>query len=156
MSAVCILAPAIVAGWPAISAAVVGAAAAMGLNVVQEAREELAVTRADRVTTVEVEMEASEVLETSVSASTEIQMKQGDLTVRILRDERGQLRCCVNGVNRSRQELEAYAQQVLEKVTQVYIYNRVVSELKLRGIQLVRQEVAEDQSVHLHVRHTIE
>lgn len=158
MSAVLILAPAIIAGWPAITAAVAGAAAAMGMSIAREVKEEreYAEKKRDQVTRVELDMEQSEILESSVTAGDQIVLAKDDMTVRISRDEYGQLRFHVDGINRSRRELERFGRQVMEKVTQTYVYNRLVTELKRRNIEVMSEEVTEDKSVHIYVRNILE
>lgn len=157
MSAILILAPAVIAGWPAITAAVAGAAAALGMNMAKELHEpEKQSRKADAITSVELDMEQSEVLEGSLAGNEEIVLRKDDMSVRVHRDEYGQLRFHVDGRNRSKTELEAFGRQVLEKVTQTFIYNRVVTELKQRGIEVQREEVTQDQTVHIYVRNILE
>jgi len=157
MSAILILAPAIIAGWPAITAAVAGAAAALGMNMAKEAREAVKTpAKTDKITSVELDMAESEVLESSLTGNEEIVLSKADMSVRIHRDEYGQLRFHVDGKNRSKTELEEFGRQIVEKVTQTYIYNRVVTELKQRGIEVQQEEVTEDNTVHIYVRNILE
>lgn len=157
MSAILILAPAIIAGWPAITAAAAGAAAAMGMSVFGEAKDAIRENQpVERLTEVEMTMEDSEVLGETLTGTQQIVMKKEDITARIFHDERGELKVCVQGANKSKAELEQFGQAIVDKMSQVFIYNKVVTELKARNLEVVRQEVAEDNSVRIHLKHDIE
>jgi hypothetical protein len=151
MSAVCILAPAVIAGWPAISAAVAGAATALGMNMIQEAREVVQESEKVQARTVEVALENSEVLQQQMRTGEEILMTRGKMRIRVFRDERGQCRVCVSGEG-SKRELEALGREVAGRITQIFIYNKVMTELRGRKFEVTREEVAADQTVRLHVR----
>jgi len=156
MSAVCILAPTIIAGWPVISAAVAGAAAALGLSV---AREGVAAAAAvaharqeESQRTVEVAVEDCEVLGENLAGQEQMVLAKEDLTIRVFRDARGQCRVSVKGAGRSEAELRELAEELVQKLTQIYVYDRVMNELRSRGFTVVSEEVAADETVHIHVR----
>lgn len=158
MGGILILVPIVVTSWPAIAAAVTGAAAVMGLSMGNEAHRaaKAAEPAKDVVNKVELDMEDSEVLASGVGHEEEINLTKDGVAIRVFRDESGQLRFCVSGKNRSKHELETFGKQVMDTVTQNYIYNRVVTELKQRNIQVMREEVDEDKTVHIHVRNVLE
>ena len=162
MSAVCILTPTIIAAWPAISAAVAGAAAVLGFSVAKEGarafNESAAVSEGlqqAEQTTVEVEVENAEVLGENIAAEREIVLIKGDVRVRVCRDLRGAFKVCVDGKGQSREELEEIGQRVVQKVTQMYVYNKVMTELKNKGFTVVNEGVSEDETVHIHVRQQV-
>ncbi len=68
------------------------------------------------------------------------------------RDARGALRVCMEGTNQSRAELRRLGQELIDRVTQQYVYHRVVTELKARNMTIVDEEVAEDRTVKIRVR----
>ncbi|NLW50734.1 MAG: DUF1257 domain-containing protein [Candidatus Brocadiaceae bacterium] len=158
MSAVCILTPTIIAGWPMISAAVAGAAAALGFSMAREgvraSVEAAAAVQAgqEEQTTVEVEVENSEVLGESLAGEQELVLVRDSVRVRISRDLRGALKVCVEGAGRGSEELREIGRQVVDKVTQMYVYNRVMTELKNKGFTVIQEGVAQDETVHIHVR----
>jgi hypothetical protein len=157
MGAILILAPAIIAGWPAITAAVAGTAAVLGMNMAKEVHKIVKQPeKVDKITSVELDMDKSEVLESGLTGNEEIVLRKADMSVRIHRDEYGRLRFHVDGKNRSKTELEEFGRQIVEKVTQTYMYNRVVTELKQRGIEVQHEEVTEDNTVHIYVRNILE
>lgn len=158
MSAILILVPIVITSWPAIAAAVTGAATVLGMSfadgATREAQSQLAAV--NRENKVELDLEESQVLQTDVGHNEEINLTKDGVSVRIFRDETGQLRFCVTGKNRTKRELEEFGHQVMDTVTQNYIYSRVITELKQRNIDVVREEVGEDKTVHIHVRNLID
>ena len=65
---------------------------------------------------------------------------------------RGGLRVCMEGENRSKAELRKIGQELVDRVTQQYVYNRMVTELKQQHMNIVSEEVAEDRTVKIRVR----
>ena len=154
MSAVVVFAPAIIAAWPAISAAAAGAAAALGLAVAREVKEATAETPvANRV---EVEVGNSQILAETMATGEEMVLTKDNIRVRVFRDERGECRVCVEGEGRTNDELKAFGEQVVQKITQMFVYNRVMSGLKDKGFTVVQEEVTEDDSVHINVRRHVD
>lgn len=153
MSAVLIMTPAIIAGWPAISAAVVGAMGAMGYAAVKNAAAELE-TNASVSTErqIELEIEKSDVLIENVAREESLEFIKDDVKVSISRDIRGKLKICVSGENLGDAELRAVGTEISQKVTQQYIYDKVVSELQSTHFNIVDQEVTEDDAIRIHIR----
>jgi len=155
MSAIIILTPVIIASWPAITAAVAGAASAVGLMVghtVKESVKEVVKQDVQTEQQVEVELADSEVLAKDIAREKEIVLTKGDIELRVSRDERGRCRVCAKGKGHSRTELKWLTEQFVQKMTQCFIYNRVVSEIKNKGFQVVNEEVMKDEAIRIHVR----
>lgn len=150
MSAICVLAPTIIAGWPAISAAVTGAAAALGMTLTGEMKDAVKVSAPSDVAA-DIPFENSEVKE-GLATGESISMTKGDIQVRVYRDERGQCRVCVDGKGRSKRELEAFGKEVVGRVTQMFVYNKVMTELKAKGFTIAQNEIDQNQTVHIHVQ----
>ncbi|MGD0999201.1 MAG: DUF1257 domain-containing protein [Candidatus Brocadiia bacterium] len=157
MSAVLILTPLIVGGgWTAISAAAAGAAVALGLTVRSAAKEEIAEAEQEEKVaarnSVEVEVKNSEVLE-NVRTEQQIvlQGKEG-VEVRVKRDARGRCVVCASGMGKTKAELRAFAERFTERMTQCFVYNRVMTELKAKGFQVMSEERAKDETVNIRVR----
>ena len=68
------------------------------------------------------------------------------------RDARGALKLCMEGEGFSKAELKKAGQELVDRVTQQYVYHRVVSELKERNMNIVDEEVAADRTVTIRVR----
>jgi ABC-type transporter MlaC component len=155
MSVVLILTPVIIGSWPAITGAVLAAAAAMGLAVQQTTKEEVENQVAAHVETenqVEVELKDSQDLKQNIATGQEIVLTKGTVVLKVRRDERGRCSVCATGKGHTDEQLRTLAEQFAEKMTQCFVYNRVMTELKAKGFQVVNEEMAQDDSVRIHVR----
>jgi hypothetical protein len=155
MGAIIILTPVVIASWPAIAAAVAGAASAVGLmmgGAVKESVKEAAHQEENADQKVEIELADSEVLAKNIAAEKEIVLTKGDIELRVSRDERGRCKVSAKGKGHSRAELKQMTEQFVQKMTQCFIYNRVASELKTKGFQMVNEEVMKDDTIRIHVR----
>jgi hypothetical protein len=148
-----LLGPAVITSWPAITAAVAGAALALGLSVKKTAQEELAasVETAEAANTAEVEVAQGEGLENMVTKE-EIVLRKGAIEFRVKRDARGRCAVCVSGRGQTKAQLQALADEFTHKMTQCFVYNRVMTELKAKGFQVMNEERMEDDSLRIHVR----
>jgi hypothetical protein len=157
MGAVLILAPVIVSSWPAIAAAAVGAASALGLAVGHATRQAL---REDNVQeteeNVELELSDSEVLAEQLATDQTLVLTKGSVKITVGRDARGRCKVCASGMGHTKAELEQMAQQFTEKLTQCFIYDKVVKELKSKSFQVVNEEVMQDESIRIHVRRWVD
>jgi hypothetical protein len=155
MSAILILTPLIVGGgWTAMSAAAAGAAVALGLTVRAAAKEQIAEARQEAAVknTVEVEVKNSEVLENVATEQQIVLQAKNGIEVRVKRDARGRCTVCASGQGRTKAELQAFAERFTEKMTQCFVYNRVMTELKAKGFQVMSEERAKDETVNIRVR----
>jgi len=156
MSTVVILTPIIISSWPAITAAVAGAAAGLGMMVKETVKEAVEEAEVEVEQSVEVELADSEILAENLATSKEIVLTKADLKIRVGRDERGRCTVCAAGKGRSKIELKQIAEDFAQKMTQCFVYNRVMSELKNKDFQIVNEEVMEDQSVRINVRRWVD
>ena len=150
-----VLTPVIISSWPAIAAAVAAAAAAMGLTMKESAKQAVQARAATQVQAqehVEVELRESEVIADQVSAGQEIVLNKEGIELRIRRDEHGRCVVCASGLGQTKEQLQAMAEEFSQRVTQCFMYNKVVTELKAKGFQVVNEEVMDDQSIRIHVR----
>jgi len=157
MSAVLVLTPVIISSWPVITAAVVGAASALGCVVKQSVKEAVQQHQATAVgQSVEVELAESQVLAQNIATDKQIVVTKGNIELRVGRDERGRCTVCASGVGLSKTELKQVAEEFAQRMTQCFVYNRVTSELKNKGFQVVNEEIMEDESVRIHVRRWVD
>jgi hypothetical protein len=157
MSTVLILAPVIVSSWPAIAVAAAGAASALGFTVkqtVQDALQENQHQETDQ--TVEVELADSEVLAQSLATDQKMVLTKGGVQLTVERDARGRCKVCASGRGHGKVELEQMAQQFTEKLTQCFVYDKVVRELKNKSFQVVNEEVMQDESIRINVRRWVD
>jgi len=156
MSTIIILTPVIIGGWPMISAAVAAAAVGMGLNAREKVKEISQEVEVDANQVVEVEVENSEVLKSQVASGKEIVLTKDGITLRVTRDERGKCKICAEGKGYSKVELKLFAEEFTQKVTQCFVYNNTVTELKSKNFQMINEEVMEDGTIRVHVRRWVE
>jgi hypothetical protein len=148
MSAVCVLTPLVVASWPVLSSAIVGAAASLGFAVRAEALYREAPSRRK----VETEIENSEVVADALGRGQKICLQKDDITIEFGQDERGACRVCVTGDRHSERELRQIGAEVAGRVVQQFAYHKLMTELKRRHYAVVEEQVLQDQSVHVRVR----
>ncbi len=150
MSTVMVIAPLVIANWSAISAAVVGAVGVLGFSTVNEAVEaSRRVTGANRA---EIELDESEILEGTAGSGEQIVVEREDVRAIFTRDACGALKVCVEGHGRSKTELKQIGEELIGRVTQQYVYHRVVTELGNRNMAIIDEEVTEDRTVKIRVR----
>jgi hypothetical protein len=150
MSTVVVLAPIIIANWPVITAAVGAAVGTMGFAMVR--KEEAVTQRAATKTREEIQVDNSEILASSTGAEEEIVVEREGVRAIFTRDARGALRVCMEGTGQSKSELRRLGQELIDRVTQQYVYHRVVTELKARNMTIVDEELSEDRTVKIRVR----
>jgi hypothetical protein len=149
MSTVLVIAPAVVAGWPVITAAVTAAVGSMGFAMSRESAGTTVQTETRN--RAEIDVEDSEVLGESFGPET-IRVERDGLIATFSRDARGALKVCVEGGGLSKSELKRVGEELIGRVTQQYAYHRLVTELKQRSMEVVNEEVDADRTVRLRVR----
>jgi hypothetical protein len=152
MSTVIILAPIVVAAWPAIAAAVTAAAAGMGLAVKEQITNGAKEHQEAKTNVVEVEIEDSQILAQALARGKEIVLTKEGIELKISRDDRGSIKVCAEGLGHTKAELENTAEEFVKKMTQCHVYNRTVTELKNKKFQMVNEEVTKDGTIRIHVR----
>ena len=152
MGAVLILTPVIIGSWPLITAAVAGAASAMGLMVSESVKEAVKEGQSDVEQSVELELSDSKVFTDTMATNQEIVLTKGTIELRVKRDERGRCSVCAKGTGHSKVELKRIAEEFTQKLTQCFVYDKVMRELKNKDFQVVNEEVTEDESIRIHVR----
>ena len=158
MSTVLILTPIIIGGgWPAISAAVVGAAAALGFTVHKTATEvEQKVETAQGVENVEIDLAESEALAQNLTTGQKIVVTKGDIKITVERDARGRCKVCASGKDYAKAELKQAAEEFTQKLTQCFVYNKVMKQLKTKNFQVVNEEVTQNKDIRIHVRRWVD
>ena len=152
MSTVIVLAPLIVAGWPAITAAVTAAIGTMGFTLASAAEIENQV-HLNEHNRAEIEVEDSEILQNAAGLNQETRRRERRHSSR-LQPRRAR---SPQGLHRRTRLLQISApkkigEELLGHVTQQYVYHRIVTEFKDRNMSIVDEEVAEDHTVKIRVR----
>ncbi|MBU6411333.1 MAG: DUF1257 domain-containing protein [Verrucomicrobiota bacterium] len=155
MSAVCILAPVVIAAWPAFSAAVVAAAGSLGYQVAAEAAslKKSAAVAGKNPAKIELQIENSEVVTNHLGREQRISVTRGGVTITFSRDARGKASLCVTGSGQTTEELRALGEELSQAVVQQYVYQRLMDEMRARGFNVVEEETGADRSIRLKVRH---
>jgi hypothetical protein len=151
MSTVIVLAPLIVAGWPAITAAVTAAIGTMGFTLAR-ASVPGQIMQGDGLNRAEIEVEDSEILQGTAGTGQQLVVERDGIRAVFSRDARGALKVCMEGKKHSKSELKKIGEELLGRVTQQYVYHRIVTELKERNMSIVEEEVSEDRTVKIRVR----
>jgi len=140
--------------WPALSAAVVAAASSLGYHVVSEAKDQLrAATGRKQSGAVQLEIERSEVVTSQLGRDQRISVTREGVTVTFSRDARGKASLCVTGSGQSDEVLRALGEELSQAVVQRHVYQRLMDEMRARGFNVVEEEINEDRSIRLKVRH---
>jgi hypothetical protein len=148
MSAVCVLTPIVVASWPALSAAIMGAAASMGFSVqAAGAPAEKAAKRR-----VETNIPNSEILAEELQRGQRIVVQRGDITIEFGQDLRGACTVCVTGKNHSDAALRKIGDDVAGRVVQQFAYHKLMTELKSRNYTVLSENVLADESVQVRIQ----
>lgn len=152
MSSVIVITPLIIANWPVITAAVTAAIGSMGFAVAgaTAAKADIHLPEKGKARA-EIEVEDSEVLAEAV-VNEQIVVVRDDIRVVFSRDARGALKLCIEGEAHSKAELKRIGEELLGRVTQQFVYHRIVSELRDRNMTIVDEQVNADQSVKIRVR----
>jgi len=152
MGAVCILAPVVIAAWPAFSSAVVAAAASLGYQVASGAVK-AGPGAAKKSNAVNLEIPRSEVVTNQLARDQRISVTRDGVTVTFSRDARGKAVLCVTGQGYSEEALRALGEELSQSVVQHYVYQKLMSEMQTRGFVVVEEQATEDRAIHLKVRH---
>ena len=151
MSTVCIMTPIVVGSWPMISAAVAGAAGAMGFAVAGSAT---VTERSNVTTTVEKEVPNSEVVAEEMAPGQTIRIERDGVTIDFGVDERGACTVCVSGKGHGKAELKKIGDEVAGRVVQQFAYHKLMTELKQRHYDILEESVQDDQSIQVTVKRT--
>ena len=152
MSTVLVVAPLVIAAWPVMTAAISAAVGTLGFTVTQKAVPQVRQVR-DTVNRAEIEVEDSEILEGTGATGEELVVEREGIRAVFSRDARGSLKLCLEGRDLSKSELKQLGEDLIGRVTQQYVYHRLVSELKERDMNIVEEHVTDDQTIKIRVRH---
>ncbi|MCC7083401.1 MAG: hypothetical protein IT427_00160 [Pirellulales bacterium] len=135
-----------------IAAAISAAIASMGFTTVEEA---VSASRTTSVVTNEketIEVENSEILAGGEGLNEQTIVEKDGIRATFSRDARGALRVCMEGRGLSKQQLRELGEELIGRVTQQFVYHRIVTELKEKNMAIVGEEVTADRVVRLRVR----
>ena len=132
----------------------VAAATSLGYNLVEETvkqtTSDLSKVRGQQVN---LEIANSELVTNQLGRDQLIRVTRGGVTVTFSRDVRGRASVCVEGEGYAKEELRTMGEELSQRVVQKYIHQRVLDEVRARQFVVVEEQVNEDQSIRLKVRH---
>lgn len=149
MSVVMVVAPILSASWPILTTAACSAAASFGYSIVKNEKE---LKDKPVMESVEMDIENSEVFKEQLKDRKELVFKKEDVTVTFFATDRGKCSLKVCGEGKSKEEMRKIGAELMHKVTQQYVYNKVVSELKHQGYAVASEEIKENKTVRVIVR----
>ncbi|MGA2500547.1 MAG: hypothetical protein ABSH20_22630 [Tepidisphaeraceae bacterium] len=150
MSSVVVITPLIIAGWPVITAAVTAAISQMGFSIARGAATVPDTVKNKPRVREEIEVEDSEVLQNAPAR--EIVVERECVRAVFSRDARGALKLCMEGEGHSKAELRRIGEELIGRVTQQYVYHRIVTEMKDHHMSIVDEQVSADNTVKIRVR----
>ncbi len=148
MGAVIVITPVLAAAWPAISASVLGAAAAMGFA--QAAAKPSPQTRLQECVTLDVK--GSQAITDGLAADEKLTFVKEGITLTFAREARGKCSVSAAGQGLSREQLESVGRDFTQQVIQQFAYHRLMEELSRQNFAVVAQEIGEDRTIHVQVR----
>ena len=154
MSAVCILAPVVIAGgrllarqsWPPRPPWVTRSPPRWPSAIGTVAEKE-------QSGSVSLEIARSEVVTSQLGRDQRMSVTREGVTVTFSRDARGKAALCVTGSGQDDATLRALGEELSRAVVQQYVYQKLMDEMRSRGFVVVEQETNEDRSIRLKVRH---
>lgn len=152
MSCVVVVTPLVIAGWPVLASAISAAIGSMGFALVRG--EQDLKQRTKGTTRAEIEVEDSEILEGGGGTGEEMVVEKDGIRAIFSRDARGALKVCMEGEGYSKAELRRVGEELVGRVTQQYVYHRIVTEMKNRNMTIVDEEMTQDRSVRIRVRNS--
>lgn len=151
MSIIMVVAPIVSASWPIISTAACSAATSFGFTIMKKEYED----RPQQIKleeSVEMEIDNSEVFKESLRDRKQLVFKKDDIKITFYADEHGKYMLRVKGTNKTKSQLQQIGKEMMNRITQQYAYNKVVSELKRKGYSVAIEEMLENKTVRVVVR----
>lgn len=147
MSAVMVVTPLVIGNWPVIAAAVSAAVSSMGFAAV---RDQTIDVHSGATTRTELEVDESEVFADGLPQ--EIVVERDGVRARFSHDESGALKLCMEGEHLSKGELRRIGEELIGRVTQQFVYHKLMSEMQSRHMNVIEEEVTEDRTIRIRLR----
>jgi hypothetical protein len=147
MSAMIVVTPLVIGNWPVIAAAVTAAVSSMGFAAVRD--QTVGVDAQTKIKT-EIEVEDSEVFAEGMPQA--IVVERDGVRAKFSHDESGALKLCMEGDHLSKSELRRIGEELIGRVTQQFVYNKLMTEMQSRHMNVVDEEVTEDRTIRIRLR----
>lgn len=152
MSVVFLVVPTVAVSWPLLCGAAAAAGAALGYKALKSLDD--AVEASDGGATssaVEMKLDGSSILAESLEATGSFVLSCNEITATFSRGADGACSVHVEGTGKTEEELRLAGQRLINKITQQYAYNKVVTDLKAQGFTVNHEEVDAQDAVHIRV-----
>ena len=169
MSTVLIVAPIVITSWPMLVPILTAAVTSLGYTFTATGVHELNECHLEDAEGIEdyeedlthqrireeITLEDSEILADAQCRGETLTIEKDNIKATFHRDVRGTLRLTIDAVGLTKVEIRKLGDELIGRVTQQYAYNRLVTEMKERGMEIVEETVEEDDTVKIRVRNTI-
>ena len=159
MSCVLVVAPVVVTSWPMLVTAITAVVSTLGYAAVADVEQEILQDSLECLEdekelqmSEEFTLENSEILAEARDRGETMTIVNGNIRATFHRDTRGTLRLTINAVGLSKAEIRKIGDELIGRVTQQYAYNRLVTEMRERGMEIIEETVEEDDAVRIRVR----
>ncbi len=150
MSMIILLAPLISSAWPPLASAILGSVSAMGYSVVDA---KVAGKVADKTKKcVDVDVKNSQVIAESIRDKQTITVEKDDVLVSFQKGADDKCKISVMGEGKTDAELKSIGEDIAKAVTQKYVYNRVMGELKQKDFSIVQENIENDKTIRINAR----
>lgn len=148
--------PLIIGSLPILANAAVKVATTLGFSLVSTTGTSLLQNKLNKDNQVEQEtvvipFENSELFNQEMEKKELCFDKEG-MAIRLSANERGKYSLQITGTGKTKAELLNIGQDMKERITQQYIYHKVMTGLKEKGYVMVGEELEADRAVHVVVR----
>ena len=153
MSVTLILVPVIIAEWSTIAVVAAGAATALGMTAAKNTKEILEEQEhLEQDNDVEIELEESQAVAKNLASEQQVTFNKAGVDIIVKRDGRGKCSVCAKGKGKSKAELKQIGEEFVQKLTQCYIYDRVMREVKGKNFNIESFDAAFISSVDKKVQ----
>lgn len=150
MPCVTVVAPILTASWPVLSSAILSAAVNLGYSTIKDIQEKQEQVEKESV---EIAVDNCEVLKEAMDKRQQEKLvNKEDVGIAFYNDIRGKFCMRINGIDKTKEQLKEIGMEMLNKINQQYVYNKIISELKHKGYSVVSEEMTKNKSVQVVVR----
>lgn len=144
MSVCFVIAPAVIAAWPAFASCASAAATALGFKFLKEETK-----ASEKISAAEVELEESEFLADKLKDTDSIDLIKEDVKISFYINKKKKFAMHISSENKTEEELKEIGKELYNKIKQQYAYLKVTTELKKKGYNIVEEEKTVDGSIRI-------
>jgi hypothetical protein len=146
---------AIMSDWAEITRATTAAGKVSGMTTTTGGTVSKVKQHAEEKEEVEVPL-AEGTITSKAHGEQEITLQKGEIEIKVKMDLRGRCSVCAKGKGKSEEALTRAAEEFAGKVTQIYVYNKVMNELRAKGMTVAGEEMMDDAAIRINVRNEVD